>query len=192
MSSTYSKKELIGFLTYIRDKKLVKYQTGTSWITAASKLLSDLSPTEEIDVREVDIELAVHRVANETDNNISPSTLSEYRRRTKRAIEEFIVWKENPASYRPRGFGKSRQDSANNQLSKHRQKSDTLKRSNIVSAPDVLVEDTVSVFSSGLNLSYPLRPDFLAQIIVPRDINQLEAKRLGAFILTLSSDYQPE
>lgn len=36
-----------------------------------------------------------------------------------------------------------------------------------------------------LCLDYPLRPQFLAQLVVPRDMNTAEAKRLCAFIETL-------
>lgn len=33
---------------------------------------------------------------------------------------------------------------------------------------------------------YPLRPDYLAQVVVPRDMTELEAERLCAFIKTLA------
>lgn len=45
--------------------------------------------------------------------------------------------------------------------------------------------------SAGLPLPFPLRPDFVAQLVVPRDLTTAEAKRLGAFLLTLASDYEP-
>jgi hypothetical protein len=34
----------------------------------------------------------------------------------------------------------------------------------------------------GLNFDYPIRPDFLASLIVPRDLNVAEARRLTAFL----------
>lgn len=39
---------------------------------------------------------------------------------------------------------------------------------------------------ASLCYDYPLRPDFLAQLVVPRDISRAEAKRLCAFIETLA------
>jgi hypothetical protein len=50
----------------------------------------------------------------------------------------------------------------------------------------------VSSPPSGLPLSYPLRSDFLAQVVIPRDLTLSEAKRLGAFLLTIAVDYQPD
>ncbi len=37
--------------------------------------------------------------------------------------------------------------------------------------------------------AYPMRPDFLAQLVVPRDLSAAEAKRLCAFIETLVIPY---
>ncbi len=187
----YSKQELVKFLSYVRDKNLVKSQTVTSWSTAVSKLLSDLSEAENMDVRKVDIELAVHRAANRESSKVSPSSLKAYQKRTKRAIEEFVSWKEDPANYRPRSFNRSQQNTSPKGSYKSKQVSTSSQRETKPNHQKPSSEEA-SFHSSGLNLSYPLRPDFLAQIVIPKDLSQLEAKRLGAFILTLSSDYQPE
>lgn len=188
----YSKQDLVKFLIYVREKNLVKYQTATSWNTAVSKLMSDLSEAEDTDVRKVDIELAAHRVANRESGSIAPSSLKAYQKRARRAVEEFVSWRDDPVNYRPRNFGNSKQTTTGNSTRKKKDAS-TKNQQHAKSAVDKVIEEAVSpVQSSGLNLSYPLRPDFLAQIVVPRDLSQLEAKRLGAFILTLSSDYQPD
>lgn len=189
----YSQPELIKFLNYIKDKNLVKSRTVNSWISAVSNLLSDPSETECNDVRTVDIALAVHRAANRPSNTISPSSLRSYRTRTKRAIEEFVSWKSDPANYRPRNFEKPQTQSNSGHISKSRSKNAS---ASVQPNPNGdFAENSASGDSSqpsGLSLSYPLRPDFLAHIVIPKDLNQLEARRLGAFILTLSSDYQPE
>lgn len=193
INKEYSQQELIKFLNYLKDKNLIKSRTVNSWISAVSNLLSDPSESECNDVRTVDIDLAVHRAANRASNTTSPSSLRSYRTRTKRAIEEFVSWKSGPADYRPLSFKKPQTQSNSGHTSKSRSKhaSASIQPStNDDSAADLANGDLSR--PSGLNLSYPLRPDFLAQIVIPRDLNQLEAKRLGAFILTLSSDYQPE
>jgi hypothetical protein len=41
----------------------------------------------------------------------------------------------------------------------------------------------------GLAYSYPLRGDFMAQLVLPYDLTDLEAKRLGAFLLSLANLY---
>jgi hypothetical protein len=40
-------------------------------------------------------------------------------------------------------------------------------------------------------MPFPLRPDFLAQLVLPRDLTADEAKRLSAFITALVVDFKP-
>lgn len=42
-----------------------------------------------------------------------------------------------------------------------------------------------------LCLDFPLRPDFLAQLVIPREMYEYEAKRLCAFIMTLALKEAP-
>jgi hypothetical protein len=39
-----------------------------------------------------------------------------------------------------------------------------------------------------LAVPFPLRPDFLAEVVVPKDMTALEARRLCAMLLTLAHD----
>ena len=193
MTEAYSKDELIRFTNFVSDKDLVKYQTARGWRTAVSKLLNDLSEEEESDVRKVDVEIAVHRTANRTSGTISPGSLKTYKSRVLTAIEEFLKWREDPANYKPRGLNKQ---------SRSKQKPKAANSSALKEQPSINSgnenkdqksgpKETIH-HSHGLSLSYPLRSDFLAQVVIPRDMSELEAKRLGAFILTLATDYQPE
>lgn len=45
---------------------------------------------------------------------------------------------------------------------------------------------------AGLSLEFPMSPDFLAQIVVPRDMKAGEARRLSRFIMALAHDYEPK
>jgi len=40
-------------------------------------------------------------------------------------------------------------------------------------------------------LSFPIRPGFLAQVLVPADLTVDEARRMGAFLLTLAPEFRP-
>jgi hypothetical protein len=44
---------------------------------------------------------------------------------------------------------------------------------------------------AGTTFEYPLRPDLLAQVMVPRDLTVEEARRMGAFLVTLAADFRP-
>ncbi len=39
----------------------------------------------------------------------------------------------------------------------------------------------------GLALPYPMAPDFMAQVVVPRDMTDHEARKLCAFVMTLAT-----
>ena len=42
-----------------------------------------------------------------------------------------------------------------------------------------------------ITFDYPLRPDLLAQVMIPRDLSVEEARRMGAFLVTLAADFRP-
>jgi hypothetical protein len=122
---------------------------------------------------------------NRNPGRLSPASVGEYRRRVGRAIEEFVRWVEDPGGY---GFrGAPRLDS--------RRRLDAV-------APDTgrgarqgpsstARGGTGSQISGGITLQYPLRPDMLAHVIVPRDLTVEEARRMGAFLVTLAVDFRP-
>lgn len=183
----YSKESFLKFLEYLADKDLIKYETVRGWRSAASKLLSDLSEAEEVDVRTIDIDLAVHKTANRDSGSTSPQSLKTYQQRTAIAIQEFIRWRGDPAGYKPRGLNGQPRTKKYNERSASQ---DRIKTTG-TAASEKREKETL-VTHSGLTLSYPLRSDFLAQVVIPRDLNVAEAKRLGAFLLTIAIDYQPE
>jgi hypothetical protein len=188
MNDDFSKEAFVKFLDYLIDKGLIKFQTVRGWRSATAKIMADLSEAEEADVRKVNLELAVHRVANRDSGLISPDSLHTYRKRVSLAIEEFVRWKNDPAGYKPRGLnGQFR-----NQTNGERNVRPSPVKKAINSSQIEKSEKEVVHISSGLTLSFPLREDFLAQVVIPRDLKTSEAKRLGAFFLTIAVDYQPE
>jgi hypothetical protein len=134
----------------------------------------------------------VHRTANRDSVSVSPESLNTYRNRVALAIQEFTSWRDDPATYKPRGLnGKSRTKSANGAKSSNERMAPQERVSKGTSKASEKREAETLV-SSGLTLSFPLRSDFLAQVVIPRDLTAVEAKRLGAFLLTIAVDYQPE
>jgi hypothetical protein len=168
----------------------VKSKTASGWRSASSRLMEDLSEVENADVRTIDIDLAVHRAANRDSVSVSPTSLRTYQQRVSIAIEEFVKFQGDPAGYKPRGLNGNPQTQPNGERTVRRgQKVPKVSASPISSGK--LEKETISL-ASGLTLSYPLRSDFLAQVVIPRDLTTNEARRLGAFLLTIAIDYQPE
>jgi hypothetical protein len=181
MDPDFSKASLLQFLSYISDKGLVHKTSSTAWRVAASKLLDDLSASEEKDVRLVDVDLAARKFSNRNPGKLSPESLNTYRNRLVLAIQEFVSWSNDPTRYRPRsasnGSAKRKlPNEKNSKLEKHQ------------AYPEIPSKD----ITTGLSLPFPLRTDFLVQIVLPRDLTVEEAKRLGAFLLTLAVDYKPD
>jgi len=185
MEDSYSKASLMRFLDTLADKGLANTNTANSYKVSANKILGDLAPEEEADVRRVDVETAVRRFNNRNPGLLSPKSLAEYQRRVTAVIKEFVRYTENPAGYKTAGKAVPSKKSDNSGNGKHRTKA-------VEDAPAIPVStQQFTPPSIGLSLSYPLRPDFLAQIVIPRDMKTDEARRLSAFVMTLATDFAP-
>ena len=185
MSSDFSKNALMRFLDTVVAKGLMNANTAGGLKAACSRILDDLAATD--DVRGVDVNTAVVRYNNRNPGALSTNSLAEYQRRVSRAISDFVSWVENPASFKPRARGAS---------GKNGLKAENASKQRAAAAHSDTPVHTVHAASSaptstGLPLSYPLRPDFLAQVVIPRDLTAEEARRLGAFLMTLAADFRP-
>jgi hypothetical protein len=174
----HSKDDLVSFLGYVLQKGLVNESTARGWNVAISKILDDLSPDEAADVRKIDVDSAFKKFANRSGGRFTPASLTEYRRRTQLAIQEFIAWKTDPSSYKPRG-----RSTGNGRKKDMERTVQRTPKQNTEESGGPLTPLSVSPSSQGLPLAFPIRSDFLAQVN--------EAKRLSAFIMTLAMDYEP-
>ncbi|MEO8754964.1 MAG: hypothetical protein ABI624_20045 [Casimicrobiaceae bacterium] len=184
MTETYTKAELIQFLLMVQQKGMMNTNTAGGMRAAVGRILEDIPDVD--DVQGIDIPTAVRRYANRHPGVLSPGSLSEYQRRVEMAVREFIKYKSDPAAYKPPA-----RTSVERGATPKKPKN---------SAPDVVVPlqgleatATAGVIKPvvGLSLEFPMRPDFLAQIVVPRDMKLDEARRFTSFILTLAQDFAP-
>jgi len=194
----YSRAALARFIEFVVAKGLVNPSTAQGWRVATGKVLEELTPEELADVRRIDPEATFRAFLHRHPGRLSPASVGEYRRRVGRAIEEFVRWVDDPGAYgtaasagarsadaaRPRrGRGRGRRQSAVGPaevgVNAQRDGGHTPQATSLARPRD------------GLALEYPLRPGFLAQVVVPPDLTVDEARRMGAFLLTLSPDYRP-
>lgn len=172
----YSREALARFIDFVVGKGLVNASTAQGWRVATGKVLQELSDEERADVRRIDVDTVFRAFLNRNPGRLSPVSVGEYRRRVGRAIEEFVKWVENPGGYDARSAAWQNRLEA---------------RPRLRPAPPPPRERPADVPESGIALSYPLRPGFLAQVTVPRDLTVDEARRMGAFLLTLAPDFKP-
>jgi hypothetical protein len=179
----YSRAALARFIEFVVAKGLVHPATAQGWRVATAKVLEDLTPAEGEDVRRIDVEATFKGFLNRYPGRLSPASVGEYRRRVGRAIEEFVRWMEDPGSYAFRSPPRAPKAEARRRLDPAPVSSPNAARPR-ASAPTPPLRD-------GIALEYPLRPDLLAQVVVPRDLTVEEARRMGAFLVTLAVDFKP-
>ena len=112
--------------------------------------------------------------------------MGEYRRRVGRAIEEFVRWMDDPGSYAfrspPRAArGRRLGDAADGAPAPSQDP-----------GPATAERPRSRLGPAGSRSSTRCDPDLLAQVVVPRDLTVEEARRMGAFLVTLvDSTSQP-
>ncbi len=185
MAPEFSKGALMEFLNMVSAKGLMNSNTAGGLKAACSRILDDLADGD--DVRAVDVNTAVIRYSNRNPGALAPNSLAEYQRRVSRAISDFVSWKEKPASFKPRTRGTSQTNGRKTENEASRRPVAPPSETSIL--PGQAASPPLA--TTGLPLSYPLRPDFLAQVVIPRDLTSEEARRLGAFLLTLAADFRP-
>jgi hypothetical protein len=152
-------------------------------------VLEELPEDATADVRQLDVEGVFRTFLNRNPGRLSPASVGEYRRRVGRAIEEFVRWVENPGAYGFRGAPRAPRRNGRPRPAANGAPAGPAAPGRPVAAlgspsPEPAIPD-------GIALHYPLRADTLAQVVVPRDLTVEEARRMGAFLLTLAVDFRP-
>jgi len=184
MARDYSLDALRDFLDYVGTHGLIKSTTASGYRVAVGKIASALLPEEASDVRQIDVPAVFTRYANKNKLKVAPSTLKVYQGRVESAIKEFLLWREEPAGYKPK-VGRRHSHTADRQKQTGQRKDG--RSTAEVPEPATSEEPERKI----LTLPFPLRGDFLASVQVPRDLTAAEAERLAAFISTLAVDFKP-
>ncbi|CAI8879184.1 hypothetical protein [Burkholderia ambifaria] len=190
-----TKSGLMQFVDMITSKGWVNVNTGGSWKAAVKKLLGDVADDE--DVRRIDVKSQVLRYNNLHPGDLSPESLKTYEKRVTAAIQQFISYKTDPSNYKAPSRGFSNGNNAKPEQKK-RAEIKPAQASETSAAPghpdqgksdlDYGAPKTIGGTSTGANLAlpFPLRPGYLAQVVIPIDMTKDEADRLCAFIQTLA------
>jgi hypothetical protein len=191
MEIDYSKAAVLRFIETAQRQGLFNQNTAAGLRAAAGKLLEDVAQSD--DVRLVDPETATIKYNNKHPGDLTPESLRTYSQRLLKLLDEFRKYSEDPLNYKP----KSRPIKVNNgerPAPRAAQKADAVTGGKALPAPDgaTVTYETPPTTTPVMAMSYPLRADFVAQVVLPRNLNNDEARRLCAFIRTLASDFVPE
>src|SRR4051794_26528357 len=155
----YSRAALARFIEFVVAKGLVHPATAQGWRVATAKVLEQLSPEELEDVRRIDTERTFKAFLNRYPGRLSPASVGEYRRRVSRAIEEFVRWMEDPGAYAFRSPPRAAKADGRRRIDVPSDEARTARPR--ASTPGPTLPD-------GITLEYPLRPDLLARVAIPR------------------------
>jgi hypothetical protein len=188
--NTFSKSHLIQFLDMALSKGLVNTNTGGAWKAAVNKILGDLHDDQE--VHELDIHDAVIRYNNKFPGELTPDSLKKYEQRAKMAIEQFVKYKTDPMNFKTPSRGIKATNGKDPDKPKKRP-ADAPKTAPPGTGGTTLTGHPPTVIvgkpaDPGLQIPFPLRQDFVAQIHIPRNLSTEEAKRLSVFIQALGHD----
>ena len=184
----YSRAALARFIEFVVAKGLVHPATAQGWRVATMKVLEDLSPAEEEDVRRIDVEATFKNFLNRYPGRLSPASVGEYRRRVRRAIEEFCRWMDDPGSYAFRSPVRSGRAEARRRLDPRAGNRGRRRhgRSPPARGPEVRASHRTA-WRSTIRCARTCwrRSSFRATS------RSQEAERMGAFLLTLAVDFRP-
>ncbi|MCW5658434.1 MAG: hypothetical protein KIT60_12080 [Burkholderiaceae bacterium] len=187
----FSKKALLEYLDKAIEKGRVNKNTGAGMRAACRRILEQVGL--EDDVRKVDVSAEIVRYNNRHPNDLAGESLRVYESRVKAAIAGFVGTLTDPTGYKPptkASNGKAAKGSARRPAERPAKSSGSAASEVAPVAEHTAMPGVARVVATdtSLALPFPLRPNFLAQVVVPRDLTKDEAKRLAAFLDSLATE----
>jgi hypothetical protein len=180
------------FLKMMTDKGWINGNTGGALKAAVGKILGEVGADQ--DVRSIDVDMEVRRFNNLHPGDLSPESLATYAKRVKLAISHYVSYVEDPTKYKPPGRPATNGGSAPKKSEKTKRDTSTVDVTDVTvvepitsPTPHLVRAETFIATEANLAMPFPLRPGYLAQIVIPRDMTKAEAARLCAFIQTLAT-----
>ncbi len=187
MANGYSVDDLLDFLKHAGERGLMPAASAQAFAVACRNVFGILSDHERADLRAIDLDATIKRFMNKRARDFNPSSLKEYERRARRAVELFGQWREDPA-----GFSVKTRTTGN---AGKRVPLDAIGRvvrgtATDDSAPTPHRDDAsepVALEQAGYRSTFPVRPGRLVTISnIPEDLTAAEAERLAQFIRMLA------
>jgi len=171
-----SGRNLVDHWAWAAEKGLMNPNTANALRAACSTVLGVLEDWESLDVRELDLDAALNRFENLRKQHLNPQTLETYKGRFKRAVDSFLSYHEAPSSWRP--LSQERSEKSEQNWGTKRPSEDDQQGSFSEQGQSVKL----------VAYPYPLRSDMIVRLILPRDLNVAEVKRLTKFLESLAVD----
>jgi hypothetical protein len=176
MANAYSADDLLEFIDHAGDKGLMPAATAQALAVATRNVLGILSDDEKADLSQLDLDATVRRFTNKRAKDFTPTSLKEYSRRIRRAVELFLSWREDPASFTV----KTRTTAGPRRRDKELGGDESI-------AKEVSAEQAPDEVAGTYRSAIPIRPGLVVTLVnIPYDLTSVEAERLAGFVRMLA------
>ena len=187
-----TKSAVMLYLDTAAQKGLLNLHTANGWKAATRRILEDVADAD--DVSELDVHAAVLKFNNRHPGLMAPESLRQYEIRVGRAIREAKLYHSDPARYKapvssPATTTKPKRAAVTERAPAKDMHDTIITDENGVTVIEMKTpQQQRYATDTSLAMPFPLRPGFLAQIVIPRDLTKPEAERLCAFIQALAQE----
>jgi hypothetical protein len=186
-----SKQSLLDFIDVSIDKGRMNKNTGGGIRAACRKILEQVAP--DVDVRTIDVTAEVVQYNNRHPGELSADSLRVYESRVRSVIESFVQSKTDPTGYKLPGKTNGAKSPRATKRGAEKEPKAAVGEAvepagSAQPSPAGHLHARAAATETSLALPFPLRPNFLAQVVVPRDLTKDEARRLAAFLDALAHD----
>lgn len=187
MQNGYSVEDLLDFLSHAGERGLMPAATAQALAVATRNVFSVLDDAERSSLPLDDLDGVIKRFNNKRARDFNPSSLREYGRRVRRAVDMYQQWKNDPANFavKTRATSPSKKSRANGRA---------IAAPNSGQSPEI-AEPVVAPISfpnppgaaAGYQTAFPVRPGHVVVVAnIPLDLSTAEAERLAQFIRLLA------
>ena len=177
---------LLSFLEWATRTGELSSNTAAAYKTAVTQILEiDGEAWTSTDVRSLDVDRQIDRFTRLRGSKYNPTSLRTYRNRLSAAVSHYLRYLESPESFRAapprRPSASKRADIASSEQSpKVRREPDRPR-----DAPPAMEREMTRNL---VQYPFPLRPEVMAYLSLPRDLRKSEAERIAAFVASLAID----
>ncbi len=176
MANAYSADDLLEFLDHAGDKGLMPAATAQALAVATRNVLGILADAEKADLSQMDLDAAIKRFTNKRAKDFNPTSLKEYDRRVRRAVELFLNWREDPANFTI----KTRTTTGPRKREKGPGNSEPMAR-------EASTEQAPNEVAGTYRSAIPVRPGLVVTLVnIPNDLTSAEAERIAGFVRMLA------
>jgi len=176
MANTYSADDLLEFLDHAGDRGLMPAATAQALAVATRNVLGILSDAEKADLRQLDLDAIVRRFTNKRAKDFNPSSLKEYGRRIRRAVDLFLSWRDDPANFTV----KTRTTAGPRKRDKELGSDEPMTRE---TSTEQVPDEVAGTYRSAI----PIRPGLVVTLVnIPNDLSSAEAERIAGFVRMLA------